>query len=519
MLGLGQTFTNLDNAYVTVAHSVFGLAALRRDGITVTFSGGFLTESVTLGLYNGKLVTPNGVFGEQNTIGYIGGQIVDNQLYFRYAFPRASEEHPTGETVTIQYTIRFADEDGNEQEASDSFTLQYINYGMYVEQTEYGSTLNLTFFSTQGNVITTNVYNSGTYTISIADYYGGVSDYSYTIDIARDPLTQVTREDTASGTIIRLKRVDGNRVLVTFPEDAKGILVEGNGTPLVTITVTASVRFSYAYLDHNGNENVYFISVDRPTVPEQGFSLDRLGYTTVDFEDSEEYALATDGVTKYRSGKVTVYLTNCVFKTTGRMVCFTFVPGGATTHAFSKEEIVLIENGNEIALTEDVTVSLGAVLVNDHVFLPATCTAAKACQYCGATEGESLGHNMSDATCTAPKTCKSCGHTEGEALGHNMTTATCTAPKTCKSGGHTEGEAIGHSYDNPCDATCNTCSEARTVSEHFDGDGNFLCDHCSKEIPKKGLSGDAIAGIVVGGAAAVGIGGFLLFWFVIKKRK
>lgn len=39
---------------------------------------------------------------------------------------------------------------------------------------------------------------------------------------------------------------------------------------------------------------------------------------------------------------------------------------------------------------------------------------------------------------------------------------------------------------------------------------------------KTGLSGGAIAGIVVGsvaGAAALGCGGFAIFWFVIKKKK
>ena len=39
-----------------------------------------------------------------------------------------------------------------------------------------------------------------------------------------------------------------------------------------------------------------------------------------------------------------------------------------------------------------------------------------------------------------------------------------------------------------------------------------------KDEPKS-LSGGAIAGIVIGSIAVVGIGGFLLFWFVIKKKK
>ena len=239
-LGVEQTFTDAAQTHVTVSHTVINPAAFHRDSATVTFSGGFLSESVTLGLYNGKLVAPNGSLGAQNTIGYIDGQIIADQLYFRYAFPRASEEHPAGETVMMQYTIRFADEDGHVTETSGSFTLQYINYEMRVELTDYGATLHLTFYATQGNVIKTNVYDAGTHTVQIADHYGDMREYQYVIDIPRDTQTSVTRQDTVSGTVIRLQRADHNRILVTLPEGAEGVSMEGNGTPLVTVTVTAS---------------------------------------------------------------------------------------------------------------------------------------------------------------------------------------------------------------------------------------------------------------------------------------
>lgn len=36
---------------------------------------------------------------------------------------------------------------------------------------------------------------------------------------------------------------------------------------------------------------------------------------------------------------------------------------------------------------------------------------------------------------------------------------------------------------------------------------------------KTGLSGGAIAGIAVGSVAVAGVGGFSVFWFVIKKKK
>ena len=96
-------------------------------------------------------------------------------------------------------------------------------------------------------------------------------------------------------------------------------------------------------------------------------------------------------------------------------------------------------------------------------------TAHTACE-CGHTEGkevvEATGHDMVNATCTEPATCKTCGHTEGEALGHTLSDveakdATCTeagytAHKACACG-YTEGkediEALGH-VDENLDITC-----------------------------------------------------------------
>ena len=79
--------------------------------------------------------------------------------------------------------------------------------------------------------------------------------------------------------------------------------------------------------------------------------------------------------------------------------------------------------------------------------------------------------------------------------------------------------ALGHAYDNACDVTCNTCGEERTPADHVDEDENNTCDICGSEISKDGFSVGAIVGVVVGSAAAVGLVGFSLFWFVIKKKK
>ena len=64
-----------------------------------------------------------------------------------------------------------------------------------------------------------------------------------------------------------------------------------------------------------------------------------------------------------------------------------------------------------------------------------TCEAAGVKTYtctvegCGETKTEevaALGHTWADATCTAPKACETCGATEGEALGHSYVDSVCT---------------------------------------------------------------------------------------------
>ena len=51
------------------------------------------------------------------------------------------------------------------------------------------------------------------------------------------------------------------------------------------------------------------------------------------------------------------------------------------------------------------------------------------------------------------------------------------------------------------------------------GGGETLGGEITPPAKKDGLSGGAIAGIVVGSVAVAGIGGFAIFWFVIKKKK
>ncbi len=117
-----------------------------------------------------------------------------------------------------------------------------------------------------------------------------------------------------------------------------------------------------------------------------------------------------------------------------------------------------------------------------HSWTAATCTAAKTCSVCKATEGAALGHSYTSkvtkaATCTADGvktfTCSKCSHSYTEpipATGHTWTAATCTAAKTCSVCKATEGAALGHSYTS-------TVTKAATCTT--DGVKTFTCSKCS----------------------------------------
>lgn len=54
--------------------------------------------------------------------------------------------------------------------------------------------------------------------------------------------------------------------------------------------------------------------------------------------------------------------------------------------------------------------------VHEHVWQEADCLTPKTCADCGETEGEALGHSLTEATHWAPSVCSACGEELGEAL-------------------------------------------------------------------------------------------------------
>ena len=236
-------------------------------------------------------------------------------------------------------------------------------------------------------------------------------------------------------------------------------------------------------------------------------------------------------------------------------------------------------NADDGDCTTDITCSVcGTVTTKgatSHTGGTATCTAKAKCTACGKEYGEALGHkpNADDGDCTTDITCSVCGTvTTKGATSHTGGTATCTAKAKCTACGKEYGEALGHTHSSTWKSDANehwnecSCGDKANKAAHADADGNEKCDACEYAMPKApsdsnegntdegntdegntdegntdegntdegntdegntdegnidendGLGTGAIVGIVIGSAVVVGVGGFSLFWFVIKKK-
>ncbi|MBR6727883.1 MAG: hypothetical protein IKM08_06790 [Clostridia bacterium] len=179
-------------------------------------------------------------------------------------------------------------------------------------------------------------------------------------------------------------------------------------------------------------------------------------------------------------------------------------------------------------------------LICDHEGGRATCTAQAVCNVCKQSYGELERHIPApdDSNCTTATPCVTCGAAldtprEAHVYGDWVKRDDETHQRACDCGatmftGHTwnEGEITKQPTCTEQGEKTFVCTEcdATVVRElwadenaHTDADENGECDGCGTDL-EGGLSGGAIAGIVVGSTAVAALGGFALFWFVIKKK-
>ena len=148
-----------------------------------------------------------------------------------------------------------------------------------------------------------------------------------------------------------------------------------------------------------------------------------------------------------------------------------------------------------------------------------------------------------------------CGDKANKAA-HSGGTATCTEKAVCAICNTAYGNTAAHSHGSEWKTDANehwnecACGDKANKAAHTDSNNDGKCDTCeyqmtngggNTETPdnpdnpnntldnpnntpddpsddKDGLGAGAIVGIVIGSVAVVGIGGFALFWFVIKKK-
>lgn len=154
----------------------------------------------------------------------------------------------------------------------------------------------------------------------------------------------------------------------------------------------------------------------------------------------------------------------------------------------------------------------------------ATCTEQAICETCGESYGALAEHEYDNA---CDGTCNVCGADTRTPAAHSGGTATCTEKAKCESCGVSYGELAAHTYDNDCDGKCNVCgADTRTPAAHKDANKDNKCDACGTAMQtgdtsaeEDGLSGGAVAAIVIGSVVALGGGGFALYWFVLRKKK
>ncbi len=223
------------------------------------------------------------------------------------------------------------------------------------------------------------------------------------------------------------------------------------------------------------------------------------------------------------------------------------ISGGTVTACGTDDGIYVY---GELIITAGTLNVTGGVWVDKYdeeneVYIPGTITIGEN-MHISAPEGGSVS-TVTNGEYTYAGIINSDG-TEADSLvishKHNWQEATCISLKKCTVCGTEDGgfaECIPNTDDGDCttEVVCTVCGRVTTPNKeaHVDNDNNGKCDVCEHVMPGTssnpnegnthegntnddgGLGMGSIIGIAAGTTAAVGIGGFSLFWFVIKKKK
>ena len=159
----------------------------------------------------------------------------------------------------------------------------------------------------------------------------------------------------------------------------------------------------------------------------------------------------------------------------------------------------------------------------------ATCTEKAVCATCNTAYGNTAAHShgsewKTDANehwneCACGDKANKAAHTDSDTNG-KCDVCGADVPVAPPSHNHDYG-TTWKSDENNHWKECE-CGDKANRASHADGDSDGNCDACGYVMPVPsagdGLPVGAVVGIVIGSAAVAGVGGFALFWFVIKKK-
>ena len=295
----------------------------------------------------------------------------------------------------------------------------------YYVVTDKAGTVTLTIAETAGIKIDLNPYFMSNY-----DYSTGETTYTFDMEQAGRCIIAISL-DTENYVI-------PETFSVSFTEKVYPQLVEGENTIEITefwgsaeYQLTGPGKFT---LVSSENASVMIVTPMGASEIENPYSFELLEGETVNFVimtadynegtvvltlnviHTHEYTSTTTAPTCKADG-YTTYTCTCghTYTEAGapaleHNMVETVVPATCTEDGYTS---MTCSNGCGLSKTIDATPATG------HDWVAATCTEAKTCTACNATEGDALDHNLTAATCTAPVSCTRCDYTEGNALGHD----------------------------------------------------------------------------------------------------
>ena len=173
----------------------------------------------------------------------------------------------------------------------------------------------------------------------------------------------------------------------------------------------------------------------------------------------------------------------------------------------------------------------------------ATCTMKAVCEVCRTTYGDTAPHDFDTLIPEVPATTEEFGvkeHKDCKVCGRHFDKDgnEITELRIAKIGTHNvivNGESRFYAHGESVTVTANEPAEGKVFKGWQDASGKIVSTEKSytftvngettltavyEDAPaaKDGLSGGAIAGIVIGSVAVAGIGGFAIFWFVVRKK-